>query len=315
MKIGILYGIENTFPLALIERINASGEGISAGSIRIGASRIAEPSGYAVIIDRASHEVPFYGAYVKNAVLCGARVINNPFWCAAYDNFFNCALATRLGVATPRTVVLPHKQHPPGTSELSLRNLAYPLHWDEIFGHVHFPAFLKPISGTGWKNVYRVESPDEFFRVYDDSGDLCMLLQEVIPYDEYYRCYVVGCRDVHIMRYDPAQAHINRYVKNGAPVPDAIGEQIRHACLQLCGALGYDINSVEFAVHEGVPYAIDFLNPVPEADLQTIGPENFEWLVDAVARLAIDQARLGPLHSSELRWMRFLNSDAGAAKT
>ena len=73
-KVGLLFGMENTFPPAVVDRINATGApDVTAEFIKIGAIRMAEPSGYAVIIDRISHDIPFYRAYLKNAALGGAR--------------------------------------------------------------------------------------------------------------------------------------------------------------------------------------------------------------------------------------------------
>src|SRR5579862_7817575 len=144
-KIGILYGMENTFPFALIDRINALDiQGVRAESLLVGGVGMAQPSGYDVIIDRISQDIPFYRSYLKNAILAGTTVINNPFWWSADDKFFNYALASKIGVAIPRTVLLPHKKHPPDTTDLSMRNLRYPLNWEEIFDYVGFPAFLKP---------------------------------------------------------------------------------------------------------------------------------------------------------------------------
>ncbi|BDC51338.1 glutathione synthase [Bryobacterales bacterium F-183] len=307
-KIGILYGMENTFPPALVDKINSlKVPGVVAEHIKIGGVKMAEPSGYAVIVDRISHDIPFYRAFLKNAVLSGTTVINNPFWWGADDKFFNYALASQLGVAIPRTVVLPHKSYPPGTTAQSMRNLLYPLNWDEIFAYVGFPAFLKPFSGGGWKSVYKVTSPEDFFKAYDDTGDLCMTLQEGIEFDDYFRCYVVGQEKVHVMRYDPRQPHDHRYVKNGPAIDPAMHERVVGDCLKICRALGYDLNTVEFACRDGIPYAIDFLNPAPDADYYSVGPENFEWIVNAVAEMAIAKAQEEP-KPLEYRWAHFLNS-------
>lgn len=309
-KIGIIYGMENTFPVALVERINSRKvDGMHAESIQIGGIKMAEPSGYRVIIDRISQDIPFYRAYLKNAALSGTHVINNPFWWSADDKFFNYALAFKIGVAVPRTVILPHKQHPPGTTDRSMRNLIYPLNWEEIFDYIGFPAFLKPYSGGGWKNVYKVHSPEEFFNAYNETGDLCMTLQQGIEFDDYFRCYVVGQKKVHIMHYDPRQPHEHRYVKNPAPSSDAMYERVTRDCLTLCRALGYDLNTVEFAVENGIPYAIDFLNPAPDADFHSVGADNFEWIVNAVADLAIEEAQKPAVPMKELRWSRFLDSE------
>ncbi len=108
--------MEESFPPALVDRINATApEGIRAEHLKTGGVEMAAPSGYGVIVDRISHDIPFYRAYLKNAVLTGTKVINNPFWWSADDKFFNFSLATKLGVAIPPTVLLPHKHYPPGT--------------------------------------------------------------------------------------------------------------------------------------------------------------------------------------------------------
>jgi hypothetical protein len=283
--------MENTFPPALVERINGfEMPGLTAEFVQLGAVRMAEPSRYAVIVDRISHDVPFYRAYLKNAALDGAYIINNPFWWSADDKFFNYALATRLGVAIPRTVILPHKEHPPGTTDRSMRNLQYPLNWKEVFEYVGFPAFLKPFDGGGWRDVHKVSSPDEFFKAYDQTRTLCMTLQAAVDFHEYFRCYVVGQQDVHIMPYDPRQPFHERYVKHPPAYDPALLARVEHDAALLCRALGYDLNTVEFAVEDGTPYAIDFMNPAPDADLHSVGRANFDWIVNKVAELAVRKA-------------------------
>ncbi|MDH7515093.1 MAG: hypothetical protein QHI48_04360, partial [Bacteroidota bacterium] len=56
------------------------------------------------------------------------------------------------------------------------------------------------------------------------------------------------------------------------------------------GILGYDLNAVEFAVRGGIPYAIDCMNPAPDCERHSITPAHFDWVVEAVARLAVDYA-------------------------
>jgi glutathione synthase/RimK-type ligase-like ATP-grasp enzyme len=307
-KIGILFGMENTFPPALVEKINGmKTAGVSAEFAKIGGIRMDEPKKYDVIIDRISQDIPFYRAYLKNAALHGTTVINNPFWWTADDKFFNYALAQKMGVAIPPTVILPHHKHPPDTSDKSMRNLIYPLNWEDLFAYVGFPAFLKPYAGGGWKHVYKVHSPEEFFQNYNQTGDLCMTLQHGVEFEDYYRCYVVGQEKVHIMKYDPKAPHHERYVK-GNPQPAAkLKDRIEKDALALCRALGYDLNTVEFAVEDGIPYAIDFMNPAPDAEVTSVGQQNFEWIVDAVAEMAVQKALKGTNPVEELRWASFLN--------
>jgi glutathione synthase/RimK-type ligase-like ATP-grasp enzyme len=311
-RIGVLFGVENSFPSALVERINARNpSGIQAEFVQTGAVDLNQKPGYTVILDRISHEIPFYRAFLKNAALNGTVVINNPFWCSADDKFFNYALAVRLGVAVPPTVLLPHKEYPNGTTSKSLRNLEFPLDWDGVFAAIGEHGFLKPIHGGGWRDVQEVRGRDEFFRAYDQSRQLCMVAQKAIEYTEYFRCFVLGAQKVRIMPYDPRRPHAERYLEDAPRArtlrAKRLFRRMEEDALKLCRALGYDLNSVEFAVENGIPYAIDFLNPVPDADVHSVGAANFEWIVDQVANLAITRANASS-RAAALRWPEFLRA-------
>lgn len=314
-KVGILFGQEDTFPWAFIDRVNAKAvDGITAAPVDINKLIQGEPTEYAVIIDRISQDIPFYRAYLKNAALNGTAVLNNPFWWSADEKFFNNCLATKLGVAVPKTVLLPSHQHPPDTNERSMRNLAYPLDWEGIFQYVGFPAFFKPFAGGGWKNVYRLENAEQFFDVYHQTGQLVMMLQEEIVFDEYFRCYSIDCRDVRIMQYDPRQPFHMRYVRNGPPVQQALLDKVHDGVLKLNRGLGYDFNTVEFAVRGGIPYAIDFCNPAPDADVNSIGEDNFAWVVEAAANMAIRRAQAYSPGKNGLTWGEFVRGFAAEAE-
>jgi hypothetical protein len=310
-KIGILFGQEDTFPRAFIDHINGLKlEGIVAEQVRIDKVVQGEPSGYAVIVDRISHDVPFYRAYLKNAALNGTAVINNPFWWSADEKFFNNALAVKTGVSVPKTVILPSQEMPPDTTAKSFRNLAYPLDWESIFAYVGFPAYFKPHAGGGWKNVYRVANKEEFFSAYAQTGQLSMLLQENIEFTDYFRCYCLGGTNVRIMRYDPRQPHHLRYVRSPMPVEAKLLERLEKDVKTLNQYLGYDFNTVELAVRDGIPYAIDFCNPAPDADVHSIGEENFAWIVQNATKLAVERAKRFEGGTNGLTWGKFVKSFA-----
>jgi glutathione synthase/RimK-type ligase-like ATP-grasp enzyme len=313
-KIGVLFGMENSFPGALVERINSLHvDGITAEFVETGAVYLDKAPPYSVIVDRISHDIPFYRAYLKHAALNGAVIINNPFWWSADDKFFNYALAEKLGVAIPPTVILPHKKYPEGTNDRSMRNLEYPLNWDAIFSYVGEHGFLKPVDGGGWRDVFHVHNREEFFHAYDQSRDLCMMYQKAVDFNEYFRCYVVGQKKVHIMPYDPRNPHHERYILNPPKYEKALLKRVEQDALKLCQALGYDLNTVEFAVENGVPYAIDFMNPAPDADLHSVGEANFEWIVSEIAALAIAKAKTAP-NVPALHWSAFLGASSAPVK-
>ena len=306
-KIGILFGKENTFPWALIEKINSKKlKDIVAEPVVIDQVRQGVDSGYAVILDRISQDVPFYRTYLKNAALNGTAVVNNPFWWSADEKFFNNCIAEKIGVAVPKTVVLPSNQRPNDTGPDSFRNLMFPLAWEEMFEYVGFPAFMKPYDGGGWRDVYKVANVHEFFQVYNQTGQLTMLLQEDIDFDSYFRCYCLGGSNVHIMPYDPKQPHHLRYVQEPGDFPKELIDRIHADVIKLNLALGYDFNTVEFAVREGIPYAIDFCNPAPDADVHSVGEKNFEWIVENASNMLIDKAKKHKSDTNNMAWGTFV---------
>ena len=292
-RIGVLRGMETTFPDALIPYINTTyaDQPVRAEFVTLDVVKMNAAPGYDVILDRISHEVPFYRSFLKWAAIKGTYVVNNPFWWSADDKFIDNIIAENVGVAVPRSVILPHNQHPPNTSSDSFRNLKFPVDWDAVFEYVGFPAFLKPFDGGGWRAVTKVTSPESFFLAYNGSGDDCMMLQEGIEYDAYYRCYGIGRRDVHIMPYNPAAApHLRYHDVPDGPHDPALLDRIQRDVLAICRTLGYDMNTVEFAVRDGIPYAIDFMNPAPDADYHSVGEENFEWVVKHMAAFLVEKA-------------------------
>ena len=307
-KIGILFGQEDTFQWALCDRINSMKvEDVVAEPARIGHVTMGVPAGYAVILDRISHDIPYYKAMLKNEVLCGTQVINDPFWSIADDKFFENGLAEKLGVAVPKSVLVPHHDHPPDTTSQSMRNMIYPLDWDGIFSYVGFPAYFKQHWGGGWKHVHKVHSPDEFFHVYAQTGSHLMMLQESIDFDCYCRCYCIGREDVLVMPYEPRNEFLQRYVADPRPLTEReLHSRIVRDALTLNRALGYDFNTAEFAVRNGVPVAIDFMNWAPDCERRWIGEENFAWVVEHAAKMLVDRALHPRPQPGEQAWQRAL---------
>lgn len=301
-KIGLMVGREWSFPPAFLEEVNKRDAGVVAEYVKLGGTRMNEPCDYAVLIDRISHEIPYYRTYMKNAMLQGAYCINNPFWWSADDKFFGASLLTAMGIPSPRTLVLPMKSYPEGVVSESLRNLVYPLDWESIVGYVGLPAILKDAWGGGWKNVYKVNTVDELIRAYDDTGTLCMVLQEYIEWDQFVRCICIGQSNIMPIKYDPRE---RRYHVTHDHLSPALGEKVVSYARQINEVMGYDMNSIEFTIKDGVPYAIDFMNPAPDMDINSITPHYFAWAVKTMADFCIEMAHNPKPQRAEQRWARF----------
>jgi hypothetical protein len=292
VRIGLLVGMENSFPPEFLARCNKV-PGVEADYPKFGG--IAEQydgSKYDVIIDRISQEVRHYRIALKAAALAGTYVINDPFWWCADDKFFGYSLVQRAGVAVPRTVMLPQKDYISAIDKgRSLRNLEYPLDWERIVEYVGFPAILKPADGGGWRDVSIVKSPAELLRAYDASNTMVMTLQQFIDFDEYVRCICIGRDKILPIQYSPAR---RAYIHNPTDdwLPRDLMDRIIKDAKTVNELLGYDMNSVEFAIKDGIPYAIDFTNPAPDMAKESILEPHFEvitdWMVDFAIRMAKD---------------------------
>ena len=287
LKVGLMVGREWSWPPAFIDKVNNMDAGVTVEYVKIGGSKMDEPCEYKVIIDRISHEIPYYRSYLKNAVVQGTIVINIPFWWTADDKYIESTIAHRLGVAHPRTVVLPNHSYIEGIVTESLRNLQFPLPWEELLNYTGTPAFLKPAIGGGWKNVYKVHNLEELWNAYNETGELTMVLQQGINFEQYVRCFCLGRKDVLIMRYDPGE---RKYHNDPNYLSPALAKRIEQDCIKLCEALSYDMNTLEFAIEDGVPYAIDFLNPAPDFDINSLGQDHFDWVLDKMSALVIGYA-------------------------
>lgn len=317
-KVGILFGKEDTFPWAFIDKVNELGKSkVMAEPVKIDKVQQGIHYGYDVIIDRISQDVPFYRAYLKNASLMGTTVINNPFWWSADEKFFNNCLMTQIGIPVPKTVLLPSKERPDDTDENSFRNLDI-LDWDYIFDYIGFPAYMKPYSGGGWKSVYKVTDPQDLWNKLDETGQLVMMLQEEIEFTDYYRVYCLGQKYVRIMPYAPENEPHLRYQtepQTKGKAYEKLMKKITQMTLKINKALGYDFNTVEFALRDGVPYAIDFCNPAPDADIHSVGQENFDWVVEHAAKIAIEKALDNkPNNTSNVSWGDFIKSSVTGKK-
>ena len=177
-----------------------------------------------------------------------------------------------------------------------------------MLDYIGRPAILKPYSGGGWKHVYKVNDRAELLEAYDRTGPYCMTLQQFIHFDQYVRCFTFGKNDIVPVAYDP---HQRRYLVEHEYLSAELGARIVRDAQTLNNALGYEMNTIEFAVEDGVPYAIDFLNPAPDFERDRITPFYFDMVVQKMADLVIDRALHGQPQQTWPRWAQMVGLGAG----
>jgi len=289
MRIGVLRGRENTFPDAFIAKVNSMEKGVTAEYIQVGGTKLNEPVPYRVILDRMSHEVPYYSVYLKMAALQGTYCINNTFWRTADDKFFGYAAAEKLGIGEPKTVVLPNRSYVDDVTAESLRNL-WPTDFGMYLDFVGCPCIMKPAFGGGWKDVNKITSLEELVLHYNNSNAKTMMLQEFIKWDTYIRVPTIGRRYARAIRYDPAPMGMGGYNQDYDILPRPMRDHAEAISLRFNQALGYDMNALEFAVKDGLYYGIDLTNYTPDMDYRSFGDAHFPWAVEKMAEFAIEKA-------------------------
>lgn len=285
-RIGLIVGREWDWPAAFMTAVSAQHSNIMAELVTLGGTRMDAGVTYDVIIDRISHEIPYYRAFLQYAAIQGCDIINNPFTWSTDNRFLGTVLANRLGLTTPRTVVLPNKEIERDVTPESFRNLTYPMDWQGIVDYVGVPAIFKDVRSGGRRQVYRVHSVEELIRRFDESGTQTMVLQQVIESEVHIHGFVVGQQQVILLQYAP---------ENGRYWPGILSpftdrnQKLIAASLALTRAYGYDINMVEFVIKADQYYVINSTNPAPVIDRQLMSAEQFNWFVTATVDLAVSR--------------------------
>lgn len=282
-KIGLMVGREWSFPPALEDEVRRQDSDLQVEYIKLATPRTTDTLEHAVILDRISHAVPFYRSYLKHAALRGVRVINDPFVEATDDRFLAATVADQLGIQTPRTVVLPHREYADGIiHEESLRNLDYPLDWQAVLDHVGAPCILKDAHGSG-DPICVCHSVEELLEKYNASGERLLIVQQSIAWEKFVRCFVIG-DEVLALRFEPREG---RYAVDHEHLTPALGERLVSDSLRVTRGLGYEINAVDWAIQGEEPYAVELVNPVPDIDIYALTSHYFERVVSETARLLV----------------------------
>jgi hypothetical protein len=271
--------------------------------VKIGGTFMRGDCPYHVIIDRMSHEIPYYRTYLKFAALNNCYVVNNPFMTSADDKFFGIGLVNKLGGRTPRTVALPNKRVENENVPESFRNLEYPMDWQGIIDYVGVPAVLKDINSGGRRLSRRVHNVDELIRCYDESDTLTAVLQQVIESDTHIHCFVVGREKVLATRYSLEE---KKYLADDGRLDPAIKERTSKSARLISQAYGYDINMVEYVIQNGEHYLINPTNPVPDLDIKLLTPGHFNWTVKEMAGFAIRMAQKPAEQYDHYHWHKAL---------
>lgn len=299
-RIGIMRGREESFPEAVKAYINSK-KGYTCEWVQVGGTSMGEKNPFHVIMDRISHEVPYYQVYLKQASMQGTYIVNNPFWMNADDKFFGYSLAQSMGIPVPKTIVLPNREYIDDINEQSLRNM-WPIDWKARLEEVGLPCIMKPAFGGGWKSVHKIESIEDAIQKWNESGQLTMMLQEFIEWDDYIRCLTIGWKHTRPIRYIPRPHGLGEYVQDLSVLNPEHARKAAEYSIRFNEVIGYDMNALEFAVKDDVVYAIDITNYVCDMDFKSLKEAHFGWAVEHMGNHCMQLAKKGARNLPTAHW-------------
>ena len=231
---------------------------------------------YDLVVDRLTHWLALQREWIKKSILMdGLYVYNNPWSVQSYEKHSTYCAMTALGMPIPETIMVPQKNYEP-KADLDYTLKAYARLFDlgKWGNELGYPQFMKPYDGGGWQGVSKVDNEAELRETYEKSEKWLMHVQKAVAgFDLFVRAVGIGPQ-VRVIKYDASQPLHGRYLtdRNFCSKDD---EQVMiDTCLTINTFFGWDFNSCEALRKDGVFYPIDFANPCPDSQVNSI---HYHW--------------------------------------
>jgi len=284
--VGILEYKTACFINDVISRLS----GIRVDFISTAWERVPIEGKYRVVVDRMSFQYSFLKEIVKNLSLNGTYIINNPFTASATNKIVEIQLGSRLGLAFPKTIVLPDRS--------AVNNTDGPViqpSFDQVAAEIGFPCVLKPFDGYAWEDVHVVNSHEELSKVYDSlSPRRILLAQQLIKFKDYFRVFCFDKQDVLFIKWIPKPFTMGQYLHDTSDNLEDSRQMLTELTIKLNQVLDLDINVLEWCVDdEGQWWVIDAFNEVPDVIPESLPPDYYTWIVDRFAACIKDKLYSG----------------------
>ena len=288
-KIGFLYGKEVNFSVAVMQKIHEKNiPELHTEEVIIGILDTNSKSKYSVILDRFSNSFNFYEFALAYFRQNGVKIVSdlkNPLF---GDEFSYQTRLKKLKIHTPKTAIFPSKVLPNGVNGADLRNLEYPLKWDEMFDEIGLPANIKSNHSSEFYDCFRIHNRQDFYFIYDMSGTNTLVLQECIDTQANYRVFVVG-DDILFLRYDLHKAPKDRYSIPEVKPSKEIYNEVDKIVELINKHFDTDMYILDIAVADKI-YVLNLNSFFMNIDNLMLDEGSYNWLVDKTADLLIHSA-------------------------
>jgi hypothetical protein len=320
--LGLSLGADICWPLAFEQILADSKLAVKVGRdlVRFDCERttlepfdLQQRCKYDVVVDRLTHWLALQREWIKKSVLMdGLYVYNNPWSVQSYEKHSSYCAMLALGMPIPRTIMVPQKNYPPKPDlDFTLKSYARMFDLGQWGRQLGYPLFMKPYDGGGWMGVSKVDDEAALRAAYEKSGRFVMHLQRgVIPFERFVRGLGLGPQ-VRVIDYDPTAPLHGRYLPAEGFLSKEDESVMRDLTLTINSFFGWDFNSCEALLKDGVWHPIDFANPCPDSQVTSLHV-HFPWLVKAKIRWALFCAATKRKMRMTLDWQPYFEIAASA---
>ncbi|MFN6147958.1 MAG: RimK family alpha-L-glutamate ligase [Planctomycetota bacterium] len=283
--IGLSLGADICWPLAFEQILADAKLELKLGKdvVRFACERVTlEPFAlqqgckYDLVVDRLTHWFALQREWIKKSILMdGLYVYNNPWSVQSYEKHSTYCAMLALGMPIPKTLMVPQKNYEPKNDlEFTLKAYARLFDLGDLGRQVGYPLFMKPYDGGGWQGVTKIDDEAALRAGYENSEKWLMHVQKAVDgFDLFVRAVGIGPQ-VRVIKYDASQPLHGRYTTARDFCSKEDRELMVDTCLTINSFFGWDFNSVEALRKDGVFHPIDFANPCPDNQVNSI---HYHW--------------------------------------
>ncbi|MFN7671748.1 MAG: RimK family alpha-L-glutamate ligase [Planctomycetota bacterium] len=283
--IGLSLGADICWPLAFEQILADAKLELKLGKdvVRFACERVTlEPFAlqqgckYDLVVDRLTHWFALQREWIKKSILMdGLYVYNNPWSVQSYEKHSTYCAMLALGMPIPKTLMVPQKNYEPKNDlEFTLKAYARLFDLGDLGRQVGYPLFMKPYDGGGWQGVTKIDDEAALRAGYENSEKWLMHVQKAVDgFDLFVRAVGIGPQ-VRVIKYDASQPLHGRYTTARDFCSNEDRELMVDTCLTINSFFGWDFNSVEALRKDGVFHPIDFANPCPDNQVNSI---HYHW--------------------------------------
>ena len=263
---------------------------------------------YNVVIDRLTHWYHTSREWIKKAIaMDDLYVFNNPWSLQSMEKHTTYCAMMRLGLPVPDTWMIPPKSYLESSDlQPTLRRYAKLFNLGDIGDRIGYPLFIKPYDGGAWVGVTAIKDREALLEAYDESGTRVMHLQQgVVPFEGFVRCIGLGPQ-WRCVNYDPDAPLHDRYRMDTDFLATEDEQRLTDITMVINAFFGWDFNSCESLLSNGVWHPIDFANACPDSQVTSLH-FHFPWLIKANIRWSVYCAATNRRMNTDLNWRAYFD--------